>query len=117
MGGLMELFEQVMACIDGSGTNDYQQRSALGIARTWVDKRKPHERVVHKENANETKRDDLAEKLIELFEAVPAGKDEYIDALTAAREVINLPYFDPRSNGAKTGKAILKPRDKKKEKG
>jgi len=34
-----------------------------------------------------------------------------VAALGAAREVINRPYFDPRSNGAQTAKAILKPKD------
>ena len=111
----MELFEQMMGAIGESGTNDYQQRSALGIARTWVEKRKPHERVVYKELANETKRDNLAEKLIALMDANPQTKAEYIDALAEVREEINKPFFDPRSNGAKTGKAILKPAAKKKE--
>ena len=53
----MSLSEQMAECVMSSGLNDYDQRSALGMARTWVDKRAPIEwnkEQVHYSNTPDT---------------------------------------------------------------
>ncbi len=104
----MTLSEQIIQQVQASGINDYDQRSAIGMARTWVDKREP---IVWNPNQVEyPKRDQLAKDLVAIFEGNPATDEEYIEALKAAREVVNAPYQVETHGGA----WLSKPGEKKK---
>lgn len=109
----MSLNEQILEAIQGCTAGDYCQRSALGMARTWVDKRKPVDRPVKYGDGDWQVRDDLAEELVGIMEANPADRLDYIQALGEARAWVNAPFVDPTMQGQKTGKAILKPKDSK----
>lgn len=99
-----ELNDRVLAVIQASGTNDYDQRSALGMARTWLDKHEPVVRTSHVYG----KRDDLAGAIIAEIETM--DRDDALDALREARTFVNAPYLDPTMNGQRLGRAaILKP--------
>ncbi len=114
---MSQFSEQIVAEIELAGINNYDQRSALGLMRTWVDKRQAHQRVDFGSlGARPTKRDDLVDKLIVLFEEAALTPDEYVEALTKARQHLNRAYFDPTMNGAKERKSSLKPKDMKKGK-
>jgi hypothetical protein len=107
----MGLAEQMIAQIEASGINDYDQRSALGMARSWVDKREPirwNPEQVHYE-----KRDDLAQGLVGLMEANPGTNEEYVEALLEVRKKVNGPYQRTRVERG----TIQKPGEKKKAKG
>lgn len=82
-----ELSEQISSHLQDSKLSDSDQRSALGMARTWVDKREPFVPTVAREFH---RRDELAQGLIDLL--VEAEPEEAIAALASAREVINAPY-------------------------
>jgi hypothetical protein len=96
-----ELNASVLACIQTSGANEYDQRSALGMARTWLENGKPVARDVGFTH----KRDDLAEALIE--EIRDHDKVESVAALQAARTFINAPYLDPTMKGQGPTRAAL----------
>lgn len=105
---MSELAEMMVTHIEALGINDYDQRSALGMARTWVDKRDPirwNPEQVHYE-----KRDELAQTLVGLMEANPGTNEEYVEALQAARSHVNKPYQIERT----VRKEIQKPGEKKK---
>jgi hypothetical protein len=114
---MSEFSEQIVAEIELAGINNYDQRSALGLMRTWVDKRQPHQRVDYGSvGARPTKRDDLVDKLIVLFEEAALTADEYVEALAEARAWVNAPFFDPTMNGAQSRKTTMKPGAAKKMK-
>ena len=106
---MSELNEQIISAVMNSGLNDYDQRSAIGMARTWVDKREPIK--YNPEQIEYPKRDQLAKDLVALMEATPAENEEYVEALAAARREVNRPFqnVDTRSRGS-----LLKPGEKKK---
>lgn len=110
------LNEQILTAVQGCTAGDYCQRSALGMARTWVDKNKPLERPVYTGVVGWKQRDDLAEQLIAIMEAEDSERDERVTALNAARAVVNAPYLDPSMMGQQEGKALLRPGEKRKAK-
>lgn len=101
-----ELNTAVLACIQTSRANEYDQRSALGMARTWLENGKP---IVRDGNYMHL-RDDLAEALI--GEIRDQDIAESVAALQAARAVINEPYLDPTMKGQQADRGrLLKPGD------
>lgn len=117
----MNLSKQMIECVKatnpqeltptglGLGLNDYDQRSAIGMARSWVDNREPIRWKV--EQVEYPKRDQLAKDLVSLMEETPAEPEEYVEALRAVRKVVNAPY---QRDSVHTGRDLQKPRDKKK---
>lgn len=104
----MKLNDQIVSCVVDSGINDYDQRSAIGMARTWVDKREPIR--WNPEQIEYPKRDQLAKDIVAIFEANPATNEEYVEALQDARRVVNAPFQVQTHGGARLGK----PGEKKK---
>lgn len=108
-----ELNHSVYDLLQASGLADHVQRSAIGMARTWVEKGKPIERQAM--FSGYEKRDDLAEALVRLLE----GSEKQIErkrALAYAREKINRPYRDKTMMGLRAGaRDLSKPGDKKKK--
>jgi len=84
----MSLAEQIIAEIEGSKTNDYQQRSALGMARSWLDTGDLALAV----NSLDLKpnRDKLAVDIVALM--ADFGPEESVGALLEARKHVNAPY-------------------------
>lgn len=109
-----ELNEKILRVVQTVGRNDYLQRSAIGIARSWVDKRKPVERPVKYGDGDWEARDDLAVELVGIMVGEPATREEYIGALAEARAWVNEPVLDPTMLGQQNRKPTLKPGDKKK---
>ena len=105
----IELNKRILEAVLESGLNDYDQRSALGMARTWVDQQKP---VKRSEMKGYEKRDDLAELLVGIMEEEEADPDECVAALAAARAKVNEPYLDPTMLGV--GRRLSKPGEKRK---
>lgn len=98
------LSDGVLAIVQGSPLGDRDVRSALGMARSWMDNGK----AIVRTNAVYGVRDDLAEELI--TEIRDMDREDSLVALSDAREWLNAPFTDPTMNGQKTGKAvILKP--------
>lgn len=106
---MSDLGSQVLERVQASGLSDQDQRSALGIARTWVEKQKPVPRSVI---PGYEKRDDLATELVAILEGSAAEPKQCIKALGEARKVINRPYQDPTMQGHKTKLELLKPKDR-----
>jgi len=111
-----ELNAKILAVIQTVGRNDYLQRSALGMARSWVDKRKPIDRPEKYLDGSWEKRDDLAASLVAIMEDNPSERADYILALGKAREWVNEPFIDPTMLGQRAGKQLQKPKDTKKDK-
>lgn len=105
---MSELTEKIVAVTMGFEGSDYDQRSALGMARAWADKGvKPEWNPNQVENK---RRDDLAKELVSVLEGAEAGKDEAFEALAAARLEVNRPFLQHNP----MGKAGAKPSEKKK---
>lgn len=110
----MSLTEQMIESVTVSSVkvNDYDQRSAIGMARTWVDRREPIKWKV--EQVEYPNRDQLAKDLVALMEGVD-DRDEMIDALQGVRAHVNAPFADPSMLGWRAGRRdLLKPGEKKK---
>ncbi len=109
------LAEKMIELVDSTKEfiNDYDHRSAIGMARTWVDKREPikwNPEQVHYPN-----RDKLAEDLVALMVEYGGGRDELIEALREVRGHVNAPFVNPAMLGWQAGRReMLKPRDAKK---
>lgn len=58
-----ELNEMILALVQASGISDYDQRSAMGIARSWVETGNPIKRQTYLVEQFKG-RDDLAEALM-----------------------------------------------------
>lgn len=78
----------VVAAVAGSGLNDYHQRSAIGMARGWLDSQKL------KLAANTADlypgRDQLASDLVALMDG--RSRKDCIAALQVARAEVNAPF-------------------------
>ncbi len=111
----MSLTEQMIECVAAAvKVNDYDQRSAIGMARTWVDRREPIKWKA--EQVEYPNRDQLAKDLVALMEGVD-DRDEMIEALQGVRAHVNAPFVDPSMLGWQAARReILKPRDAKKSK-
>lgn len=84
----MLLNEQILSIIQNYQGSDYDQRSALGMARTWVDGREPE----FSSEAAYKSRDGLARELIAALDAAGAEQEEMLAVLANAREVVNKPF-------------------------
>lgn len=106
---MSELNDRILECVRTSGLADYDRRSAIGIARTWVEKRKPFKRS---EIDGYEKRDALAASLVQIMEEIPSEPKQYAAALQKARKEINRPFHDPTMLGAQVKHLeLLKPKD------
>jgi hypothetical protein len=105
---MSELSDQVLERVQTSGLSDQDKRSAIGMARTWVEKRKP---IKRSEISGYEKRDDLAVAIISIMEASAAESKQCIAALKHARAVINRPFRDSTMLGVKAGLELVKPKD------
>lgn len=86
------LNKSVAELVTSSGLNDFDQRSALGIARSSVEPNaKPYEGAVAVKHLMKG-RDELALRLIAVLDGVK--RDEAVAALAHARSLINAPYLD-----------------------
>lgn len=85
------LNEQVLAVVVESGLGDYEQRSAIGMARSWLDQ---GEMKLAGEGLETLYRgrDVLAGRLVDVIRE--AGREEAIAALREARAVVNEPFLD-----------------------
>lgn len=92
---MSELNEVILAAVTGSGLGDYDQRSALGMARGWLDSGKPIR--WNPDQVEYPKRGQLAKDLVALMEGY--GREECIEALMVAREAVNAPFQDPSMLG------------------
>lgn len=112
----MNLTEQVKTCVADAGVmvNDYDQRSAMGMARSWLDNQKP---IAWKPDQIEyPKRDHLAKDLVVMLEG--HDREDQITALLEARKMVNEPFSDPSMAGYRAARdkrgQLLTPGEKKK---
>jgi hypothetical protein len=77
----------ILSLLQASNLVDYDQRSALGIARTWLEK---HEAFVPTTHPSYQKRDALAQLLID--RVAELDHEDAVTELAHAREVINEPF-------------------------
>ncbi len=96
-----KLSDQIISCVNESGLNDYDQRSAIGMARSWLENGKPI--TWNPEQVRNEKRDQLAKDLVALMDG--QDKAECIEALSDARRVVNAPFQIETSGGS----ALQKP--------
>ena len=111
-----QLTNQLLSCVQATDKTVpwFDQRSAMGLARTWVEK-KDFKRSEYHPVAMK-RRDDLAESLIAILNGVVV--DEAIAAIRECRAIMDEPFEDEKMLGIRArGKALGKPGDKKKEKG
>jgi|ERR1041384_825671 hypothetical protein len=87
---MSKLNDLIISLVTESGLNDYDQRSAIGMARNWVDKREPIKS--NPEQVQFPKRDKLARDLVAAMEENPAEESEYVAALNEARKIVNAPH-------------------------
>ena len=109
----MNLSEQITeTVINFPKVTDHDQRSAIGMARTWVEKGKLDvwDPIRHKDQIQNVQRDALATAIVDVFRESEADEDEMIAALAAARAAVNAPFQVNRAIGT----ASLKPKDQKK---
>lgn len=96
------LNDQILAQTLESGLNDYTQRSALGMARMWLEHGEV--RTSQQEKGFE-KRDALAKNLVTVMLEEGGTKQERIDALARARAKVNEPFLDPQMLGYQAARA------------
>ena len=98
------LSEQIIAAVKATdGTmDDYAQRSAIGMARSTLDM---EPRIKPNSYDPYERRDALASQLVELMEE-SGDTEECVEALLAARRVVNAPYLQAGVHGTKE---LLKP--------
>jgi hypothetical protein len=77
----------ILSLLQASNLVDYDQRSALGIARTWLEK---HEAFVPTTHPSYQKRDALAQQLID--RVAELDPEAAVAELAHARSVINEPF-------------------------
>lgn len=115
---MSELNEAILAKVEESvgKINDYDQRSALGMVRSWLDSGRlgVWEPQSGKDKIQYPKRDQLASDLVALIEESGAERGEVLDALAEARAWVNAPFLDPTMNGEKMKAALAKPGEAKK---
>lgn len=92
--------EQILALIQAFSGSDYDQRSALGMARTWIDGNEP----IFSTHEAYKSRDKLAQDLIAALEASGAEREEMTAALANARSVVNEPFRVDSFVGTAKGK-------------
>ena len=109
----MSLTEQITEVTLKARLTDYDQRSALGMARSWIDNQEPirwnPDQIEYK------RRDQLAKDLVALLESSPTDRSEGIEALQAARKAVNAPFLNPEMLGFQARRAeLLKPGERRK---
>lgn len=105
---MSELDKKITAIVQGSSCSDRDQRSALGMARTWVEKQK--EPFYNPTRAECRLRDNLTRELITALLESGCNGEEMAAALAAARKTINAPF----KVDSFVGTAGLKPKEQKK---
>lgn len=101
------LNERVLTLVVESGLTDSDQRSALGMARSWLATGRAIKRQTYFVGLFR-RRDDLAEALV--GEMVEADRGDCGIALAAAQEFVNAPFIDLTMNGQRFGRReLLKP--------
>lgn len=105
---MSDLKQRIMGALSGSGLGDVDQRSAIGMARTWVEKREPVKRSVI---GGYEKRDDLAISLVAIMEEAAAPREEYLAVLAEARRALNEPFRDAAVVGSRSHVELLKPKE------
>lgn len=109
------LNEAALAVVMGSGLGDYDQRSAIGMARSWLDQGEMKLACAGLE-ALYGARDALAGKIVDVIRG--AGREDAIEALQNARGVVNEPFLDTSMVGWRASrlKAGIVGSDKKNDK-
>lgn len=109
---MSELNDRILEAVQESSAriDDYGQRSAIGMARSWIDSGKPIEREINLADKY-TARDDLAEALVTIMEGFDASRQEQVNALAVAREWVNAPFLDSTMNGQRDKGNLLRPGD------
>ena len=100
-GNQMAKNNGVLAILEASGLGDIDQRSALGMARTWLEK---HEAFVPSPHTGFQKRDTLAQALIDHVSEM--DHDEAVAELAGARKVINEPHARAEFVGTAKAKKV-----------
>lgn len=83
--------KQVVESVTTASLGDHDQRSAIGMARSWLDERKLKLAIPGLEKVH-AGRDSLAQALVAMFDGVK--DDDAIAALAAARAKVNEPFVD-----------------------
>lgn len=108
----MSLAKQITEAVQATDgkLNDYGQRSAIGMARSYLDTQKFKEPNSLDLKAN---RDALANELVSLMEG--HSEEDCIAALQEARKWVNAPFVDEAMLGFQAGRVgLMKPGEKKK---
>lgn len=115
------LTQAIIDCVMATNgkLDDYGQRGALGMARTWLENNKPI--VVGANPADKYPlRDKLAVDLVMIFEtsSISYTKEQGIAALQAARALVIAPFIDPKVQAERQARLAAGPvgSEKKNEK-
>lgn len=95
-----ELNAKVLALVQASGCNEYDQRSALGVAQSCLENKKP----VVRDGTYMHLRDDLADALVAAMQDYDPADCK--SALQSARAWVNAPFLDPTMNGVTAGQHV-----------
>lgn len=98
----MTLKADIQTILDASLTGDADKRSALGMARSFIDDRKEIEPAVASATVY-ARRDQLARELVGAIRG--AGRDDAINAIQAARANLNAPHTDETMLGFRAARA------------
>ena len=100
-----QLTNQLLSCVQATDKTIpwYDQRSAMGLARTWIGKRDFKRSEYHPVTMK--RRDDLAEEVIALLAADGRGNDELISTMIEARAIMDAPFQDEKMLGYRAAKA------------
>lgn len=104
---MTELGAKILERLRELGLGDVDQRSALGIARTWVEKPDPVKRSLI---SGYEKRDDLAVALVGIMEEAAVAPEECVAAIKEVRKVLNRPFQEAAAVGGKHI-TLLKPKE------
>lgn len=108
------LNEQILARVGEIPMAAWDQRSAIGMARGWIEKREPIARAELHGKLFE-RRDNLAEDVVKMLAGSGLAQDEMIATLRGVRDEMDASFVDERMLGFQAGRAKLsKPGDKKK---
>lgn len=101
---MSKLKDEIMAAVMATTETmtDADQRSAIGMARTWIENGKPIARQNYHQ-AVYKRRDDLAETLVSIMTG--HDPDDCVAALQAVRAAVNAPFIDPTMVGWQAARA------------
>lgn len=102
-----DLNGRVLGCVQAvsATVNDYDQRSAIGMARSWIDNGELA--VWHSDKSKDQvqypKRDELAGAIVEVLAG--AKREDMVAALASARAAVNEPFRDASMAGFRVARA------------